>query len=210
MFLPQNIGKVFQGKCLKNVPSIIFQQCFLPYYFYKVFLPQHFSKFFVPWNSVKCSYCNNCRSLLQGHIYVPEAVAVRNLQHLHTSLQPCCVGHPPRHDGCPVLRSARGSENTRSHQWLSSNSTAFCQWLRADTNRSLNTKRLALCSCTICQRVCSFHVPTHVMFVLILWPTVTETDIIFVLSIHRYISENCFRMPVDCFSQTLRSLLLGL
>ena len=60
------------------------------------------------------------------------------------------------------------------------------------------------------QTVCSFHVPTHVMFVLILWPTVTETDIIFVLSIHRYISEKCFSMPVDGFSQTVRSLLLVL
>ena len=94
--------------------------------------------------SVKYSYCNDCRSLLQGHIYIPEAVAVRHLQHLHTSLQPCCVGHLPRHDGCPVLRAARGSESRRSHRWLNSNSTAVCQWLRADTNWPRNQRRLAL------------------------------------------------------------------
>ena len=94
--------------------------------------------------SVIWSNSNNCRSLLQGWISVPEAVAVRHLQHLHPSLQPCCVGHLPRHYCCLLLRATRGSENRRIHRWLSSNSTAVCQWLRPHCHRHCLPRRSVL------------------------------------------------------------------
>jgi len=169
-----------------------------------MFLSWHFSKVFLP---------NDCRSLLQGHISFTETVAVRRLQHLHPSFQPCCLDHLPRHDGCPVLRAARGSESRTNHWcWLSTNSAAVCQWFHADSNRPRLPRRLALiflhflsenlqvprtsttwCLCRNCDR---------------LWE-----KLIFFLSIQKHISENLFSMPVDFFLptfQTVRSLLLVL
>jgi len=61
--------------------------------------------------------------LLQGCIFIPEAVSLRRFQHIHTALQSCCVGHIPRNNGCLILCPLHHSTNRKRIEWITSNTT---------------------------------------------------------------------------------------
>jgi hypothetical protein len=66
--------------------------------------------------------------LLQGRILIPEAFSLWRLQHIYTSLQPCCVGHIPRNDGCLFLCATHHSESREWNWWLKRNTSIFIEW----------------------------------------------------------------------------------
>jgi hypothetical protein len=67
--------------------------------------------------------------LLQRYISVPEAISLRRLQHIYTSLQSCCVGHIPRDDDCLLLCPTHHSANRKRDWWFRRNTAIVFEWL---------------------------------------------------------------------------------